>query len=188
MLDVLFIFILVITVTLLSGLLYLTYLPFKKRLLKLGKLNDRLNRRINSIFFLLPCLIIFALYYFKDYRTPSKDRLEKISAIHLPTRFKVLKDEYQDMLQDYRIIYDIQFDSKSVSEIIRNIKSSVFYDRNAFHKGVWRENDFIIGDSTKAEWSKSSKGYDFRHQVRGTSYHINLDTVSCILKYEECGY
>lgn len=188
MLDVFFIFILVIVVGLLSGLIYLIYLPFKKRLLKSDKLNGRLNRRINSIFILVPCLILFILYCFKDYRTSSKDRLEKISAVHLPTKFKVLKDEYQDMLQDYCVLYNIQFGNKENLQIIRNIRSSKFYNSNSFHKGVWRENDFIIGDSSKAEWSKSSKGYDFRKQVRGTSYHINLDTSSNVLKYEECGY
>lgn len=186
MLDVFFFFISVITVTLLSGLLYLIYLPFKKRLLKLGKLNDRLNRRINSIFFLLPCLIIFILYCFKDYRTPSKDRLEKISAIHLPTKFKVLKDEYQDMLQDYCILYDIQFDSRSAKELIKSIIVSKFYNIKSFHNGSWQESNFITVDSVKAVWCKSPKGYDFSRQDGLTSYRVEVDTVNNILKFNEC--
>lgn len=185
-LDVFFIFILVIVVSLLSGIIYLIYLPFKKRLLKSGKLNNRLNRRINLLLVLVPCLIFFVVYYFKDYRTPSKDRLEKMAAIHLPTKYKILKDEYQDMLQDYSVTYIIQFDKTSTMELIKNIKTSKFYNSNSSHNGAWKESDYITGDSPKAVWSKSLKGFDFSRQNGLTSYYIEVDTTTNNLKYNEC--
>jgi|APLak6261698768_1056241.scaffolds.fasta_scaffold37663_1 hypothetical protein len=185
-LDISLIIILVIVIGLIGVIIYLIYLPFKKRLIKSGKLTEKLNRQINRTFILILCLLVIVLYFFKDYRTPSNDRLEKISDIYLPADFKVLKDEYQDMMQDYCILYDIKLDKNATTELIKNIKSSKFYNKNSFHKGVWTENDFIAVDSVKAVWSKSPTGFDFSRQDGLTSYSIELDTLTNILKYNEC--
>ena len=186
MVDLFFIIIIIVALGLLGGLLYLIYLPFKKHLQKSGKLTDKLSRRINWVFIIIPCVIGIILYSFKDYRTPSKDRLEKISDIKLPTDFKVLKDEYQDMWQDYCILYDIQLTNSSTTDLIQNIKQSKFYNSNSFHSGAWTEDDFILTDSTKAVWSKSTSGFDFTRQDGLTSYSIQIDTVTNTLKYNEC--
>jgi len=179
------IFFIIIVIGFFGVLLYLIWLPFKKRLQKSGKLTEKLSRRINWTFIILPCIIGVVLYSFKDYRTPSKERLEKASDIKLPTDLKVLKDEYQDMLQDYCILYDIQFDNNSMPELIRNIKASKFYNKNCFHNRGWTEKDYISVDSVKAVWSKSPKGYDFNRPYSRTTYYIELDTVTNILKYNE---
>lgn len=186
-LDIILTIIVVIAIGLFGGLLYLIYLPFKRRLIKSGKLTEKLNKQINLGFILLLCFLGVLVYFLKDYgRTTSKDRLEKISYVNLPTDFRVLKDEYQDMMQDYCILYDIQFDKNSTTEFIKSIKSSKFYNKNSFHKGAWTENDFIAIDSAKAVWSKSPTGFDFSRQDGLTSYYIELDTVTNILKYNEC--
>lgn len=127
-LDFILIIIVVIALGLFGGLLYLIYLQFKKRLIKSGKLTDKLNWQINGGFIVLLCSLGVMVYIFKDYRTPSKDKLEKISDIRLPTDYKVLKDEYQDMMQDYCIIYDIKLDRNATTELIKNIKTSKFYN------------------------------------------------------------
>ncbi len=186
MVDIFFIFFIIITLGLLGGLLYLIWLPFKKRLKKSDKLTDELSRRINWTFIILPCIIGIFLYSFKDYRTPSKKRLEKVSDIKLPKDLKVLKDEYQDMWQDYCILYDIQLDNNSMPVLIENIKASKFYNKNSFHNGAWKEEYFISVDSVKAVWSKSPKGYDFSRPYNRTTYYIELDTITNILKYAEC--
>jgi len=178
-LDIILVIIVAIGIGLFGGLLYLIYLPFRKRLLKAGKLTDKLNRQINRGFIFLLCFLGIMVYVFMDYgRTPSRERLEKISNVNLPTTFKVLKDEYQDMMQDYCIVYDIQFDKNSMTEFIESIKTSKFYNKNSFHTGAWTENDFIIVDSAKAVWSKSTTGFSFSRQDGLTSYYIELDTVT----------
>ncbi len=186
MVDIFFIVIVVIAIGLFGGLIYLIYLPFKNRIKKSGKLTDKFNRQINRTFIISLCLIGVLLYCFKDYRTSSKDRLEKASDVKLPTDFKVLKDEYQDMMQDYCILYDIQLDNSATTELIKNIRTSKFFNKNAFHGGAWTENDFVAVDSIKAVWSKSPTGYDFSRQDGLTSYDIELDTITNILKYNEC--
>ena len=183
--NVLFIFLIIIVLGLLGGLLYLIWLPFKNRLQKSGKLTDKLSRRINWTFIILPCIIGVVIYSFKDYRTPSKERLEKVSDIKLPEDLKVLKDEYHDMLQDYCILYEIQLKNNSMPKLIRNIKASKFYNKNNFHNEAWTEKDFISVDSVKAVWSKSPKGYDFSRPYNRTTYNIELDTITNILKYTE---
>ncbi len=182
LLSIVFIF---VATGIISGLIYLIYLPFKKRLIKSGRLNEKRNRQVNRTILFSAFLLFIILYYLKDYRISSKDRLEKISAVKLPENFKVLKDEYQDMLPDYSILYDIQFDRNSATELINNIKTSKFYNKDAFHKGAWVETDYITIDSVKAIWCKSPMGYDFSGEVGSTEYYIELDTMTSILKYAE---
>lgn len=180
------IFLTIMVLGLFGGLLYAIYLPFKKRLIKSGKLSEKRNHQINLTFILSLCLVGVAINYFEGYRTPSKDRLEQVSYIKLPTEFKVLKDEYQDMWQDYCILFDIQLDNDAVKELIKNIKSSKFYNATSFHNGAWTEKDFVSVDSVTAVWSKSENGYDFTRQDGPTSYFIEFDTQTNILKYNKC--
>ncbi len=185
--DIILIILLVAAIGLFGGLIYIIYLPFRRRLIKSGKLTDKLNRKINRSFIIFLCALGIIIFYFRDYgRTPSKNRLEKISNINLPNDFKVLKDEYQDMMQDYCILYDIQIGKNSGAELTRNIKKSKFYNPNSINNGVWIKKDLMVVDSVKAVWAKSTKGYYFNRQDGLTNYKIELDTVTYILKYTEC--
>lgn len=142
-----------------GGLIYLVYLPFKIWLMKSGKLTKKLSRKINWIYFSILCLAGIALFSFRNHRTASKERLEEISKIKLPTNFKVIEDEYQDMIQDYCIQYEIQFDDKGKKELIQSIKSSPFYNPNSFGTGDY--SSYIMIDSVKAVWAKLPTGYEF---------------------------
>ena len=184
-LDIILIIIIVFAIGIFGVLLYLIYQPFKSRLIKSGKLTDKLNRQINLCFIVLLCFLGVIVYFLMDYRTPSKDRLEEISGVLLPTEYKVLKDEYRDMMQDYHIFYKIQLDKNATRGLIKNIKTSKFYNKNSFHKGSWAESDFISINSVKAVWSKSPTGFDFSRTDGLTSYYIELDTITNILKYNE---
>lgn len=186
MTDILFIITIIIVIGLLGGLIYLIYLPFKNRLKKSGKLTDKQSRQINWIFVLSLCLAGGVFYCFKDYRTSSKDRLEEISDIKLPANFKVLKDEYQDMLQDYCILYDIQFDNNSMTDLIGSIQSSKFYNPHVNSQSQLHDSLYISIDNEKAIWCKSNVGYRFSRQDGGTSYSIQLDTLTNTLEYIEC--
>jgi hypothetical protein len=186
MVNIFFIIIVVFVIGLFGGLLYLIYLPFKRRLKKSRKFTDKLNRKINWTFIVSLCLIGIVFYYFKDYRTSSRTRLEKISDIKLPTDFKVLKDEYQDMWQDYCILYDIQFDNNSTTELIKSIKTATFYNSNVGPNSILYDSLFVKVDNEKAIWCKSEKGYRFSRQDGLTTYSIELDTLTNILNYNEC--
>lgn len=169
-----------------SGLLCLIYIPFKTRLKKSGKLTKKLNRQINWTFIILLCLLGVILYLFKGYKTPSKDSLEKISDVKLPSNYKVVKDEYQDMWQDYCILYHVQFDKNETTELIKSIKSAKFYNPNVNPNSTLYDSLFVTIDKERAIWCKSENGYRFSRQDGLTTYSIELDTVTNILKYNEC--
>ena len=186
MTTILYIFFTLIAVGFCSGIIFLIYLPFRKRLIKVGRLSKKLDKRINLCFFGFMILIGIVLFCFKDYRTPSKDRLEAISNVKLPSDFKIITDKYQDMWQDYCVIYEIQFDNQASSELIQSIKSSKFYNSKSYHNGAWKNSDLILVDSVKAAWIKSPKGYDFGKPNGRTTYFITFDTLTNKLSYNEC--
>ena len=70
-------------------------------------------------------------------RTPSKERLEKVCKVKLPKDCKVIKDDYQDMGQDYCIIYDLQLTDSSTSEFVNSIKTSLYYNPNVSYNGIF---------------------------------------------------
>jgi len=175
-----------IIVGVLGGLLYLGYSPLKKRLLISGKISNKLEKRINVSYLIFLGLIVIFLVYNRDHRISSKNRLEISSGIKLPTDFKVLKDEYQDMLQDYCINYEIKFDNESTAELIKKIKASKFYKANVNSKTILSGTVFVHIDQTKAIWFRSDKGYRFNRQDGRTDFSIDLEIMTNILKYNEC--
>lgn len=172
----------IVVVLVIIGLVYLIYLPFKSRLKKSGKLTDKLNLQINLTFVLFLYLISVLLYCIKDYRTPSKDRIEKVSDVKLPKKFNVLKDEYQDTWQDYCILYDIQFDKNVTTEFIKAIKAAKFYNANVKPNSKLYDSLFITVDKENDIWYKSEKGYRFSRKYGLTTYSIELDTLTLLNK------
>lgn len=166
-------------------IIYLIYLPFKIHLRKSGKLNDRLNKRINWIFIITPCLIILIACCFKNYGMSGKDRFEIITDIKLPKDFVVLKDEYQDMFQDYCILYDILLTSSSTNELVKNIQQSKLYKPNLIYGIPRKKSDSTDINSIKAAWIKTPQGFRYFNKLGKIEYSISLDTASNILKYKE---
>lgn len=135
----------------------------------------------NPIYLLL---IIFILHGCAD-RAPSDIRLEKATEIKLTKDYIVLRDEYQDMIQDYCIIYEIKFEDQSSAKLIKNIKRSGFYNSKINPDGRLYDSLFIQKDKKKAVWCRSEKGYRFNGKEGGTSYSVDLDTVTKVMKYIE---
>lgn len=167
------------------GVIYLIYLLIRKMLTKTGKLSVKLDIQIHLGFWGILILLGIVLYSFKDQRTASRVRLESIAKVKLPDEFKVIKDEYQDMWQDYNLIYEIQFDSQGSKEFINSIKSSPLYLANFQYDGVWQDASSIPADSEKAAWLKSPTGYSFYVPPGRTIYFITFDTLTGILRYNE---
>ena len=122
-------------------------------------------------------IFLFSVYFFTscDLRTSSKVRLEQISDVKLPDDFEVVKDEYQDMGQDYCILYNIKFDKTASSEFIESIKKSRFYEQHS-----------NIKIDTLPVWYKSNIGYVFRYKKQLTDYTIDFNVSDQSLNYQEC--
>ena len=157
-------------VSIFCGLSYLIYLPFKNRLRKSGKLTDRLSSKINWTFVLVPFLVVVILYFLKDLRKSSKDRLENITKIKLPADYKVLRDDFEDLGTGYHLLYDIQLDGRQVLSLIDSIKI----------KGQLNDRDIL-----KDSWSRTPRGFAFSSIDRGISFHIEFDTLRKTINYNE---
>lgn len=119
-------------------------------------------------------------------RTSSKERLEKACDIVLPKDNVVIKDEYQDMLQDYAVIYKFTLSKTSLTEFISSIKKSKYYNPSARHTGVFTDNMFLSVDSTRSVWCQSKEGYRFHKSGNKIpTYSIEVDTITMTVEYQE---
>ena len=133
---------------------------------------------------ILVCLLFF-LAACGVGRTPSKDRFETISKVKLPSDHKILKDEYQGMLQDYTILFDIQLTNKSADELTKSIKQSAYFNPAVTHQGLLFDSLYVHIDTTKSVWCKSKEGYMFHSEQGRTEYWVWFDTLTKKVSYKE---
>jgi len=88
------------------------------------------------------------------------------------------------MIQDYCIIYEIKFENQSASKLIELIQQSPYYiqevkmDNQVLHHTVNQngQNKF---------WTRYGNKFNFSGQNGGTSYSIDFDMFTKVLKYVE---
>ena len=111
--------------------------------------------------------------------TPSSERLQKAARVQLPEGSQVLRDEYQDMGQDYVVYYDIKLRNDSIAKFIKSIQNSGVYSSEGQPMSTFQEsNNFRI-------WYRTGNRYEFEGKLERVLYSISLDTSTCIMKYEE---
>lgn len=120
-----------------------------------------------------------------NYRTSSRIRFSEALDIQIPKDVTVTKDEYQDMMQDFVIIYEIQLTEDSYSELIESIKNSNYYNPKAFADANIDPNMYIDYDGKKAVWAKTKNGYLFGNDYSRDSYSAEVDTVNLVAKFVE---
>ena len=101
-------------------------------------------------------------------RTSSEKRFQTNIGFSLPSDKKVLKDEYQDMMQDYAVIYDVELSMASNQQLIKKIKSLSSTSNNQ-----------------NCTWSSKDNGFSFRCDKDRTTYLVSYDTIKRIVSYEE---
>lgn len=111
-------------------------------------------------------------------RTPSKERFEKNCHILIPDKTQVLKDEYQDMLSDYAINYNLKLSSIGTKTLINSIKKSDYYNDSVNSKRAFKENMLKGEIGNQGIWRRVTNGYQFFKHEGGTSYKIELDTIN----------
>ena len=132
-------------------------------------------------------LILIFLGSCNNQSTPAKERLESAADIKLPAVYQVLKDEFQDMWQDYAVYYDLKFDVLPARQLTENIKQSRYFHKDGSSDMYsdslnYREShDFAI-------WYPAPDGYEFKGKNGAVLYTISVDTTSGILKYFEFVY
>jgi len=102
-------------------------------------------------------------------RTSSEDRFTTNIGFSLPADKKVLKDEYQDMLQDYVIIYEVELSVTANQQLTNKIKTLTSAD---------------IADKD-CKWSLADNGFSFNCNKDRKMYFVKHDTIKRIVVYEE---
>ena len=112
-------------------------------------------------------LVLLLLCASCEARTSSEKRFKTNIGFALPADKKVLKDEYQDMGQDYAIIYEVELSVTANQTLTEKLKP-------------------LVGKSDKdCNWLPVDKGYDYICQKDRTTYKVSFDTLSRKLIYEE---
>jgi hypothetical protein len=137
---------------------------------------------------LLKCGLIIGLMLTMTqcyYRTSSQKRFSKVMEIKIPNDIKVIKDEYQDMLQDYAIIYEIKLSEKTMAQLTESIRESKFYNPNYFLEDYVTKEMFIKYGDLKAVWVRTDSGYIFQNDFDRDAYSAQIDTINMIAKFNE---
>lgn len=95
-----------------------------------------------------------------DYRTPSKDRFEKITGIELSDSIKVLNDSFTEMGPDYSLSYKLILSQNECENVIIKIQE-------------------------KNNWSLQHNEWEFNKTANNTYYNITFSIENCQLSYLE---
>lgn len=117
----------------------------------------------------LTALILTLLCVSCDMRTSSEKRFTTNIGFSLPADKKVLKDEYQDMLQDYVVIYEVELSVTANQQLIKKLKTMTSAD---------------VADSS-CKWSFGDNGFSYKCEKDRTMYLVTYDTIKRIVTYEE---
>lgn len=102
-----------------------------------------------------------------DMRISSEKRFYTNIGFSLPADKKVLKDEYQDMDQDYVITYEVELSMKSNQELTARIS----------HLISKTDND--------CSWSTVDNGFNYMCNKGRMTYKVLYNTLSRKLIYQE---
>ena len=105
-------------------------------------------------------LVISVLLNSCNYRTPSKDRFEKITKISLPNSINVTYDRFEESGPDYGLFYKVSLNQTDCLEILDKIEKS-------------------------NEWIKKSNEWTFNKTIDGIIYNISFSVKECQITYDE---
>lgn len=167
----LILFLLILIVVGLAGaLLYLFYLPIKKRLIKNGKLTRYRSRQINRVY-------VFVLFLFSAYQTfvaffPSRsfyeDEFKTVTLREIPKSAEFIErsSSYPDLHGDYCSSSQIKLSEADYQKLL----SELIFDNSLTKNGQ------LIGSAefTKSLGDKNSKKivHQFIRQIKGQEDHF----------------
>lgn len=114
-------------------------------------------------------MILLFLCFSCNYRTPGDKRFENNIGFALPDDKSVLKDEYQDMLQDYVVIYEAKLTEESNNQFKEKLKSMVS----------------APASDNNCRWLYADHGFAYLCDKSRTVYSVKFDTITGIVTYKE---
>lgn len=146
--------------TILIGLILLIFYQFTNK-----------SKWVSWIFLsLLIPIFIFWLYLF-NWRKPSKERVEALLGFCLEGDIEVLRDDYDDELRDYDLIYKIKLNNKAIRQI----------DNHLQQISTSSLNDSI----SKPNWVKENQIYYYNKTQSRLFYKVKIDIRAKTIEYQE---
>lgn len=142
---------------LIGGIIYWCYLPFKKRLLKSGKLTLIRSRQINNTYIFILFIIASSQTYFAFFPRNSFyiDEFKFNTGLDLPTSADIIdKDsEYPDLHGDYWASAIIELDESDYSKLRADISklNDFQIDTTSQKIGITREYDILTKDIKESD-------------------------------------
>ena len=143
---VLLLFIVSIFVGLAGGLLYLLYLPIKRRLTNSGKLSKKTSRKINIVY--VAVLSLFAIYQTYEAIFPSdsfyKDEFAYNTGIDFPSSGEIKKKDswYPDMHGDYWSAAIAELSSEDYETLFKTLRASAKFETDTTLQGIGVTADY----------------------------------------------
>lgn len=120
-----------------------------------------------------------------DYRTPSRVRFSKSCDIEIPKDVVVTKDEYQDMWQDYAIVYDLELTQQNCTELTMSIRNSAYYNPDVFVTDYVDKRMFVDSLGKRAVWARTETGYIFQTELGRDLFSATIDTLKMTAHFYE---
>jgi len=123
-------------------------------------------------------LLVFLFLLDSCVQTSSEFRFEKAADINIPLNVEVIRDEYQDMAQDYAIYYSIKLTQEQFQQIRQSIRDSKYFEDDL--------TKMIGMDSEEPVWTKTNIGYEFSSSTYSrTSFGSVLDASTLVMHFSE---
>jgi hypothetical protein len=152
-----------------GGIIYLIYLPIKRKLLKSGKLTPAKSKRINIIYIFL--LFLFSAYQTFDAFFPSESFYEEefktvtLREIPKSAKFVSKKSSYPDFQGDYCSSSQIKLSKEDYQKLLTQLKSDNQFTENGQNIG-FEEFFYTLGNKTEKKFTAS-----FIRQIKGEEDH-----------------
>ena len=134
--------------------------------------------------YLFFCLLILLLTKC-NYRTSSQERFSNILDIAIPKDAEILKDEYQDMWQDFSIVYELKLTMGQMSNLTQSVRKSGFYNPTAFVTDFVNEDMYVEKGDKRAVWARTKSGYIFQNEFGRDIYSAKIDTINRVAEFNE---
>ncbi len=117
--------------------------------------------------------------------TGNKSVFEENTDISIPSSAQIVKDEYQDMMQDYVRILHLKLNNKSKEAILLSVLKSVYFNSSVkSDSGVYASQKIQKGDQAGI-WYRYQNGFRFLGSYKEhDNIYVNIDTVKMIAEFE----
>lgn len=133
----------------------------------------------------IPFLFIILMLSGCMNRVPSKVLFSNTCGIEIPEGCQVVKDEYQDMFQDWSIYYNLKMNRTECDQLVKSIRASVFFNPRKSTSKFLDSAMYVRSKGILGLWQASKSGYVFRNIDAENWISVEVDTVEMTANFTQ---